>query len=139
MKKTLTIVSLLVIITNTVIAQDKPISNKVNVKNGIYINKSEQHYTIHYIDISEQDKGVENSFTISKEKLFELHKTLLSGFKQMPEKPISFNLQNDELRLYFRKKLGEAQVEIVHENLESEKTGTLSWLSAKEVEKLLLQ
>lgn len=121
------------------IAQHIKEVDKVNVKNGVYINKSEQPYTIHYIDISEQDKGVENSFTISKEKLFELHKTLLSGFKQMPEKPISFNLQNDELRLYFRKKLGEAQVEIVHENLESEKTGTLSWLSAKEVEKLLLQ
>jgi hypothetical protein len=80
MKKTLPFIILLAIITNAVVAQNKPNSDKVNVKNGIYINKSEQPYTVHYIDISEQDKGVENSFAISKEKLFELHKTLLSGF-----------------------------------------------------------
>jgi len=136
--KKLQLLFAILFVSATCFAQNKTNSNKITIKNGIYLDKARQPYTLHYTDISEQNKGAEKTFTLSKEKLIELHKTLISSFNNIPEAPISFKLKNDELRLYFRKKLGEPHVEIVHENLETEETGTLSWLSAKEVEKLLV-
>ncbi len=136
MKKVLFTAIVLTFITYTGIAQNRLDRSKISPEDGVLIRKLDQSVSVTYTDISEQAKGKENTFTMSKLQFDSLNIVITQGFDQMPEQPVIFKLDNDELRMYFRKKRSKQFVEIVHENTTSEATGTLTWLTRKDVRKI---
>jgi hypothetical protein len=96
-----------------------------------------EKYLFIYQDKNEDADGARSEFVIEDEAtLNKLYNLLIDGFESMNPGPIEFELKDSELRLYYIKKMGRNKVEIIHENKETEETGTISRLRKKDVEKL---
>ncbi|WKK77517.2 hypothetical protein QYS49_10425 [Marivirga salinae] len=136
--KVIGILLVLIIFNENSFAQNSNFSRIGNVNDEIILDKYEDYYLISYEDNSMDSEGGTITFKLSdKESTSKLYEVLKNSFSERNEKPTTVNLKDNEIRIYFKERTLKADyVEIIHEDINTETTGTLPWLTLNEVEKL---
>ncbi len=107
------------------------------VKSEVVLERIGEKFRIQYQNNNENSASTTNSLTIEdKATLDRLYTFLVDGFESMDVGPVQFKLSGSELRIYFIKRIGKDQIEIIHEDIATEETGTLNRLTKKEIQKL---
>ncbi|WKV12666.1 hypothetical protein [Marivirga harenae] len=127
-----TLLSTSVVIGQTRTEMIGSIDDKVSLK------RDGDQYLLTYRNNNLNSDKADNQLTIKdKETLDNLYTFIIEGFDSMNPGPVQFEMDKNELRLYYNKKfLGKDLVEIIHENKETEETGTIYRLSQKDVQEL---
>lgn len=104
----------------------------------VILKKAGDGYLIQFQNKNANSDDSASEFKIKdKATLDRLYKFLMDGFESMTTGPVQYQLNESELRLYYiNKRLGQDVVEIIHENKDTEETGTLARLKKKDVQKL---
>ncbi|WP_340154091.1 hypothetical protein [uncultured Marivirga sp.] len=128
----LTLLSISVVIGQNRTEMIGSIDDKVSLK------REGDQYLLTYRDNNLNSDKENNEFIIKDQVTLEnLYTFIIDGFDSMNPGPVQFEMNKNELRLYYKKKfLGKDLVEIIHENKETEETGTIYRLSQKDVQEL---
>lgn len=130
---------ILVIFSKNSFAQNSNFTRIGNIDNEIILNKHEDYYLISYKDINMDSKGKAITIKVSDdESITKLYEAVKNSFTEKNKNPTTVNLNdNNEIRIYFKERTLRADfVEIIHEDLKTETTGTLPWLTLEKVETL---
>ncbi len=141
MKSTLKVIGILlvlIIFIENSFAQNSNFSRIGNVNDEIILDKYEEYYLITYEDNSMDSEGGTITFKLSdKESTAKLYEAVKNSFTEKNENPATVNLKDNEIRIYFKERTLKADyVEIIHEDIITETTGSLPWLTLEKVEKL---
>lgn len=123
-------------LSNSLYAQ-KTIDPIGEIGDKVTLKSDGEKYLFIYQDKNEGANDARSEFIVEDEAtLNKLYNLLIDGFESMNPGPIQFQLKGGDLRLYYIKRLGRNNVEIIHENKKTEETGTISRLKKKDIEKL---
>tara|TARA_R110002012_G_scaffold321239_1_gene548307 strand:- start:24030 stop:24380 length:351 start_codon:yes stop_codon:yes gene_type:complete len=109
-----------------------------SIDDKVSLKREGDQYLLTYRDNNLNSDKENNEFIIKDQVTLEnLYTFIIDGFDSMNPGPVQFEMNKNELRLYYKKKfLGKDLVEIIHENKETEETGTIYRLSQKDVQEL---
>lgn len=141
MKSTQNIIGALlvmIIFSGELFAQNSDFTRIGNIDGEVFIDKYDDYYLLTYQNINMDSKDETFSFQIhDKAAISKIYKEVRNSFTGKNENPTTVQLEDVELRIYFKERFLRADyVEIIHENLQTETTGTLPWLTLEEIEKL---
>lgn len=139
MRKKIFLISLLFITLFSLTAMGQQKSDIIGaIDDQVSLQKHGDQYLITYMNYNLNTEKANGEFIVEdKATLNRLYNLIMDGFESISQKPIQFELKNDELRLYYKNKtMGKDMVEIIHENIETEETGTILRLTKKDVQRL---
>jgi hypothetical protein len=142
MRKTI-FLSFLISITFTILSMSNVLCQNNSkiigaIDDKVSLKRDGDQYLITYQNYNlDSDKANNKLIFEDKAKVDKLYLFIMEGFESMKPGPVQFEMKKNDLRLYYKNKfIGRDLVEIIHENKETEETGTFHRLSKKDVQQL---